>query len=305
MEIILGLTAAFGWGVADFSARFATRRIGAYRTLMLMQLFGFVGLTLYLEQTGTFSHGFSWGWRAWTFAIVAGLLNIGSSLSLYRAFEVGMMSIAAPVSSAYPALTVGLALLSGEQIHAPRAVGLAVTFVGMILAALSFVGDPDRSSSDPQTAAHIENTSSAHLSKGAGLAIIAAVGFGVMFWWLGFHVIPLVGSGVSVWVIRLTSFLVLALIGIPTGKTFRLPRGPVWLLLAVIGLTDTSAFMANNAGLGMGHVAVVSVIASLYGAVTVLLSWIFLRERIERSQWLGIFLIFTGIVLVSLRHVIR
>src|SRR5271170_40267 len=104
-EIILGLMAAFGWGVADFSARFATRRIGAYRTLMLMQLFGFAAVSLYLEKTGAFSHEFTWGWRAWSFAVMAGLLNIVSSLSLYRSFELGVMSIAAPVSSAYPALT--------------------------------------------------------------------------------------------------------------------------------------------------------------------------------------------------------
>jgi drug/metabolite transporter (DMT)-like permease len=298
LEIILGLTAALGWGVADFSARFATRRIGAYRTLMLMQLFGFVALTAYLARTGAFSRGFAWGWRAWSFAILAGVLNVISSLSLYRAFEVGLMSIAAPVSSAYPALTVGLALLSGERIHALRAAGLAVTFVGMILAAISFADDSDRSGSAVE--AEVNNGSAAHLSKGAGWAIIAAMGFGIMFWWLGFHVIALVGSGVSVWVIRLTSFLVLALVGIPTGRSLRLPGGRVWLLLAVIGLTDTTAFVANNTALGIGHVSVVSVMASLYGAITVLLSWIFLRERIERSQWFGIALIFSGIVLVSL-----
>src|SRR5690348_12710206 len=38
MEIILGLTAAVCWGTSDFCARFASRRIGAYRTLMLMQI---------------------------------------------------------------------------------------------------------------------------------------------------------------------------------------------------------------------------------------------------------------------------
>ena len=300
MEIILGLTAALGWGVADFSARFATRRIGAYRTLMLMQLFGFTALTLYLEKTGTFSHGFAWGRRAWTFAIIAGLLNVVSSLSLYRSFELGTMSIAAPVSSAYPALTVGLALLSGERINALRGAGLAITFIGMLLAAISFTRERDLSLSEAKPLTEAENISSAHLSKGAGWAIIAAIGFGVMFWWLGFHVVPLVGSGISVWVIRLTSFLMLALVGVPAGQTFNLPRGRIWLQVAVIALADTTAFVCNNAGLGLGHVAVVSVIASLYGAVTVLLSWIFLRERIDRSQWLGILLIFCGIVLVSL-----
>ena len=111
---------------------------------------------------------------------------------------------------------------------------------------------------------------------------------------------PLVGSAVSVWVVRITTLSVLVLVGIPTGKSLPLPRGNIWWLLLVVGLMDTTAFVANNAGMGTGHVAVVSVLASLYGAVTVLLSWIFLRERIERTQWFGIFLIFVGVVLVSL-----
>ncbi len=294
MDIILGISAALGWGVADFSARFPSRRIGAYRTLMIMQFFGFLALTIYLWQAGIFSRGMASGWRPWIFAIIAGLINTVSSLALYRSFEIGVMSIAGPVSSAYPALTVALALLSGERIHALRASGLAVTFVGVIFAALTFASD--KSSAASKHAAGPE----AHLSKGAAFAIFAAIGYGVMFWWLGFHVVPLVGSAVSVWVVRITTLAVLFLAGIPTGKSLQLPRGNIWWVLLVVGLMDTAAFVANNAGMGTGHVAVVSVLASLYGAVTVLLSWIFLRERIERTQWFGIFLIFVGVVLVSL-----
>ena len=298
MEIILGIAAAFGWGVADFSARFATRRIGAYRTLMLMQLFGFLAITAYLAKTGVFSRGLASGWQPWTFAVLAGLMNTGSSLALYRSFEVGAMSIAGPVSSSYPALTVALALASGERIDLQRGVGMAITFLGLILAAISFVPEASKDS-QADSLAHAQ-AGRTHLSKGAGWAIIASLGYGVMFWWLGFHVVPLVGSAVSVWVVRISTFAALALAGIPSGRSLRLPRGNVWWLLAVVGLTDTAAFVMNNTGMGMGHVAVVSVLSSLYGAVTVLLSWIFLRERIERSQWLGIFLIFAGIVFVSL-----
>lgn len=261
---------------------------------MIMQFFGFLALTIYLWQAGVFSHGMASGWKPWLFAIVAGLINTVSSLALYRSFEIGVMSIAGPVSSAYPALTVALALLSGERIQALRASGLAVTFVGVIFAALSFASDK------PRTASASGHASDPHLSKGAAFAIFAAIGYGVMFWWLGFHVVPLVGSAVSVWVVRITTLAVLFLVGIPTGKSLRLPRGNVWWFLLVVGLMDTLAFVANNAGMGTGHVAVVSVLASLYGAVTVLFSWIFLRERIERTQWFGIFLIFVGVVLVSL-----
>jgi drug/metabolite transporter (DMT)-like permease len=294
VEIILGISAALGWGVADFSARFATRHIGAFRTLVVMQFFGFTALSIFLWLTGGFSRSFAPGWHPWAFAVVAGLINTVSGLALYRSFEIGAISIAGPVSSSYPALTVALAIASGERIHALRGVGLLLTFIGMILAAFTFAPD-ETHAIDPRT-----HHAHAHLSKGAAFAIVSAVGYGFMFWWLGFHVVPLIGSGVSVWVIRLTTLAALLLVGLPTRKALPLPRGNVWWLLLVTGLMDTSAFVANNAGLGNGHVAVVSVLASLYGAVTVLLSWIFLRERIDRSQWFGILLIFAGIVLVSL-----
>ena len=142
--------------------------------------------------------------------------------------------------------------------------------------------------------------SRAHLSTGVGWAIFAALGFGVLFWFLGFHVVPAVGSAVSVWVMRLTALVSLALAAAPAHETLRLPSGKVWWLLLAVGILDTAAFVANNAGLSTGQVSVVSVLASLYGAFTVLLAWIFLRERLERSQWLGIVLIFIGIVLVSI-----
>lgn len=293
MELLLGLSAAFGWGAADFSARFAARRIGAFRTLMLMQFFGFVALSIFLWLTGGFSRALPSGWTPWTYAAIAGLLNTFAGFCLYRSFEVGFITIAGPVSSSYPALTVALALASGERIHALRAAGLAITFVGMILAAITFAPD-ETHAVDPRT-----HHAHAHLSKGVTLAIAASIGYGFLFWWLGFHVVPLIGGGLSVWVIRLTTFCALLLIGLPAGQARPLPRGSVWWLLLITGLMDTSAFVANNAALGNGHVAVVSVLSSLYGAVTVLLAWIFLRERMERTQWLGIALIFAGIVLVS------
>ena len=66
-----------------------------------------------------------------------------------------------------------------------------------------------------------------------------------------------------------------------------------------MGLTDTAAFVMNNFGMQIEQVAVVSVLASLYGAVTVGLAAIVLREYVSRWQWLGIVSIFAGIFLIS------
>jgi len=304
LAIVLGLTGALCWGGADFAARFASRRVGAYRTLFFMQFFGFIALSVYLKFRGGFFEGIAPGWHPWALAALAGVINMIASLSLYYSFQIGVMSIVAPVSSAYPALTVALAIASGERITALRGAGLAVTLVGVILAATTFTSAA--ASTLNETAAKESATKetaakeTAHLSKGVGWAILAALGFGVLFWFLGFYVVPAVGPTISVWVIRLTSFSVLAIAAIPARQSLNLPRGSVWWLLAAVGFLDTAAFVANNAGLHTGQVSVVSVLASLYGAVTVLLAWIFLREKLERSQWFGIVLIFVGIVLVSI-----
>src|SRR5437762_4078744 len=42
MGILLGLLTALTWGGADFIARFATHRIGALRSMLYMQLTGFL-----------------------------------------------------------------------------------------------------------------------------------------------------------------------------------------------------------------------------------------------------------------------
>jgi drug/metabolite transporter (DMT)-like permease len=303
--------------MADFAARFASRRVGAYPTLFFMQFFGFIALSVYLKFAGGFSH-VAPGWQPWALTAVAGLLNVTASLSLYYSFEIGVMSIVGPVSSSYPALTVALSIASGERINVLRGIGIAVTLTGVILAAMSFAPKPTNSAeapnppdkvnpadsadsagaADPAKAANPSTTS--RLSRGVGWAVLAAVGFGFMFWFLGFHVIPLVGDAVSVWAMRLTALVSLAIFALPMRQSLRLPHGRIWWQLAAVGVMDTAAYVANNAGLHIGPVSVVSVLASLYGAVTVLLAWIFLRERLERTQWLGIALIFAGIICVSI-----
>jgi drug/metabolite transporter (DMT)-like permease len=293
MEILLGLIAAVCWGVGDFAARFCSRRVGAWRTQMYMQLFGAAVLTLYLWRAGDFPHLAALGWRVWIAVVIGGVLNAFASPALYRAFEIGTMSVAAPVSSAYPAITVSLALLSGERMDATRAVGLTVIFVGMILAAISW--SPVATDGDGAAASGGRRW----LVRGAGWAVVSAVGFGVMFWWIGFHVVTQLGAVASVWAVRVTTFLVLLMTAVPARQNVALPRGKVWFLLAVIGLVDTVAYVSNNVGMALGHVSIVTVLSSLYGAVTVLLGAIFVRERLAKSRWLGIGLIFCGIVLVN------
>ncbi len=99
--------------------------------------------------------------------------------------------------------------------------------------------------------------------------------------------------------IRLTSAAVAAILILAGKQPMRLPRDNTRWLVFTMGLLDTGAFILSNRSMQMEHIAVVSVLGSLYGAVTVALAAIFLRERISRWQLAGIVTIFAGIFMIS------
>ena len=85
------------------------------------------------------------------------------------------------------------------------------------------------------------------------------------------------------------------LAGAPTSSARRADL-PV---LASIGILDTGGNVFFAAASAKGLVSVVSILASLYPVVTVLLARAVLHERVHRSQELGIALALAGIVLIS------
>lgn len=288
MGIVLGLLSAFGFGTADLIARDSTRRIGTMRTLYYMQFVGAVGISIYLIASGELA---ATATRVepglWLVAAFAALLNIASSTMLYRSFQVGIISIVSPVGASYAAITVVLALFSGEQLTPQRAVGVLVVLVGVVLASIS-------RSEGTENVPRRWTT-----SPGLGMAIGAAVGFGVVFWLIGFHVTPVFGGVIPVWVSRCVTILTLSLLSLVTPLNLALPRGRVWLPVLGVGVLDTVGYVAATLGLQTEQVSIVTVLSSLFSAVTVLLAWLLLRESLQRAQWVGILLIFAGIVLVS------
>src|ERR1700680_4098665 len=136
MGILLGLLTAVTWGCSDFLARFATHRMGTLRAMLYMQFIGFVLLTICLPWLGGWGQlADGSGWQPWAWGILAGCVNAVSTLSLYRGFEIGKMSLVAPLSASYPALSVTLSLLSGARLSATGATGIFCTTLGVLLGA--------------------------------------------------------------------------------------------------------------------------------------------------------------------------
>jgi drug/metabolite transporter (DMT)-like permease len=289
MGILLGVATAFAWGTADFLARFATRAVGNLLAVLGMQAWGATFVTVLLLVTRDWGHLFDHsGWQPWAWGILAGAINTFAMLALYRSFEIGKLSLVGPVSASYPILAVVLSALSGERLSICRALGIAAALLGVFLVA---TGDNSGSKQN--------ETEKPRGIAGLGWAIAAAFGFGILFWLLGMRIIPRTGALPTVWLIRVTGTVITFCLVIAKNIPLRIKNKRTNAQVYGMGFLDTAAFALGNLGMRLEQVAVISVLGSLYGAVTVAFAAIFLKERIALLQWTGIAAIFLGVALMS------
>ena len=301
--VVLGVATAISWGTSDFIARFAIRTTGVVRALFGVQAWGALLLTILLFFAHDWGHLFDGsGWPPWAWGIVAGSINTCAMLALYRAFSVGKMAVVAPISASYPALTVLLSTLSGERFPLYRALGILAALAGVMLVAAGEKSPQSPTSSAAPRSIKLMTSPAqnrARQSSGIPWAVAAALGFGVLFWLLGTRIIPRTGALATIWMIRVTGTLITLAILLAQKTSFRVKNKHTSAQLYSMGFFDTAAFALSNLGMRIEQVAIVSVLGSLYGAVTVVLSALFLRERIAALQWLGIASIFSGIILMN------
>lgn len=287
MGILLGLISALNWGVSDLCARFATARIGNFRSYLYMQLVGLLGLSLWL----LIQPPVSWDW--FYIALAAGLAvtNSIAGLSLYRAIETGLLSVVSPIAASYGAISLALGLLSGQSISLSELSGLVLTIIGVVLASTP-LGLAKQVTND--------SVSKNRTGGGIGFALLASVFFGVTFWGLG-YVTPHLGGVMAVWASRLVAPLVVLALSLFFGQSLRRPTRSAWPWVIALGVLDSAAYIFYNLGLQSAQSGIVAVISSLFSAVTVVLARLFLREKLAANQWLGLVLIFMGVGLVSAR----
>ncbi|MBS2031656.1 MAG: DMT family transporter [Deltaproteobacteria bacterium] len=278
MGVVFGLVAAVFWGTADFLARLAAERVGSVRTIFYMQCLGtlFMGCVVLVPAAQP-----SWpSAQVLLLAIVLGLMNVTGGSLLYRALEIGTVSLVSPVSSTFSAVTAMLAIVvAGERPPMLTLFGLVLCVLGVIAASVP-----------PKSATTISR-------RGIGLAALAALSWGISFFALRYVVRDL-GPYFPVWVSRATSAIALGLLALARRQKLPAPKG-AWLFIAGIAVFDSAAFAFYNLGISAALTSVVAVIASLYAAWTVLLAFFILRERLGAIQWAAVAVIFLGIGLVS------
>lgn len=249
------------------------------KALFISQLFGLIILSAF---SFAFFAPFHLSASGVITGAVASLCNVIGMILLLKALSVGKVSVVAPLTSLYGAITTGLALLSGKAISVSVTVGLLTCILGACLAGISPSHDGEKES-----------------PGSVGCALMASVALGLGFWLQGEFAVKELGVVPSLWIYYATAFLLLAPVMI-VRRDFSLPAAPELRLLLSLCILSLSGFFTLAYGASMGHVAVVTVLSSLASGVAALLGFILRNERLSPPQGAGIVIIIIGVIIIKL-----
>jgi len=272
---LLALCASLSWGLGDFLGGVKARALPSLMVLAASQPFGLAALGIAVAVRGTGIPGDEVAWSA-----LAALFGTVGLFAFYRGMATGAMSVVAPIAAVAAGVPViwGVAV-AGDHVGGLQAIGFLAAVGGSVAASLEL--HPERR----------------QVAAGVGWAALAMLAFG------GYYV-PMHAASTHDWLwpaflFRCTS--VSLVLSVVLARRIR-PSGlrSHWPGLIAVGFLDTGGnalFAAASSTHGL--LSVVSVLASLYPVVTVLLARLVLGERVQRTQDAGVLVALAGVVLIT------
>lgn len=274
--LLLAFASSVTWGTGDFLGGLKSRQLPLLNVLVGTQLAGFALIGAYVLIRGEAPPAgdiFLW-------APLSGLAGALGLAAFYRGLAVGNMGVVAPISSTAAVVPLVVGVAGGDRPAAVQYAGIALALVGVALASREEVGGGLRG-----------NT-----ARGAGLALLSALGFGLFF--VGIDNASDEDVGWAIFFNRAASVSVLI-------AAFAVLRPPLAArrsdlpVLALIGAFDISANAMFAVASTQGLVSLVSVLGSLYPLTTVLLAAVVLHERPHRVAQVGVGLALAGVALIA------
>jgi drug/metabolite transporter (DMT)-like permease len=272
---LLALGAALAWGGGDFLGGLSSRRAHVLTVLVVSQLVGLAGLVGWLLIARD-----PWpGIEDVAPAVGAGLAGVIGLAALYRGLALGAMAIVAPISAASPLVPLVVDAANGSVPSAVQGVGIAAVLVG--------VGVLSR---EPRSRGRVRVTG------GVGLALVAALGFGVFF-----VSIDAAADASVPWAAttaRATASVLVVAVAVGTRVTLRPPRR-LLPMVAAVGLLDATGNALVAGATTLGAAGVVAVLSAVYPLTTIVLARLVLGERVDPLRRAGGAMALCGAALVA------
>lgn len=289
---LLGVIAALSWGTHDFAARFPSQAIGPRHAVFGVTLSGLVWLSLWLAAAGSMP---SLHWPTLWLPALTGISFALATIWLFAALTAGPIAMVAPIVGAYPTYAVAFAFILGSRPSMTDWAAMAAVVLGVAIVARQGEDRGENAPPDTLSLGSATRTRALAYAFAAGLAFACSLTAGQ-------YAAPIYGEIEATWLARvfgLAAVTLLCLTG-ARGRATRLGRyGRWWILLAVMGLLDSIALAAVVTAGHQPGAEIATVTSSAFGAVTVILARVFLKEAVAPAQWTGIALIFAGVGVLS------
>ena len=279
MTAVLALLSSALWGTADFLGGTLSRRAHAFAVVgssQALALLAIIPVTFLLGAWDDPAGYFPW-------ALGAGLVGMASLVAFYKALAVGTMGIVAPVAATGVVVPVLVGLAQGERPTVLAYVGIVLAVVGVVLA------------SGPEIRGAEKGEARGGLLA-LGLAVLSAVGFGLVLWFVAKGAAYSVGMTLVVQRGTNVAIALVVLLAVRRMGGLGVRDVPI---LAVVGWFDAGANALYAIASTSGLLAVVSVLGSLYPVATVLLARVFHGERLTPVQNRGVAAALLGVVLIG------
>ena len=272
---LLALAGALSWGIGDFIAGLAARRTAVLTVLAVSQAIGLLGVTLWVLIARDPFPGVPELLPA-ALAGLAGAIGLGA---LYRGLAMGAMGIVAPISAASPLVPLTVDAARGIVPGALQVLGVVLVLAGIV------------------TLSREPASGSQRIAAGAGMAIVAALGFGLFV--VGLDAGADESAPWAVVAARSASVTLAVTAALLVTRTSLRPPRALLPALVAVGLFDTGANILVAFATTKGAAGIVAVLSALYPVVTVVLARLLLDERLGASRRAGGVIALAGAALVA------
>jgi len=283
LGILFAIVALLSWGIADFFAKKAIDKVGYKTSLLLNHATAFVPLivlAVFFFKLPTFSVGLV------LITVSAGILGIVGYAFLYRGFQKGNVSVVSPISASWSVITTLLAVFIFQETLMPlQIIGVIAVFVGVFFASTNF--------------AELKKSVRQGRSSGVSDGLISMVAWGITYTLLK-PMTTAYGPIIALFFLRITAITILFSATKITKTKISTPTKLIYLFIGTAGLLDLLGFVAFNFSISTEFVSIVGPIAATAPAVTVILAYFFLKEKMVNNQKIGIIAILVGLALISL-----
>jgi drug/metabolite transporter (DMT)-like permease len=274
--LLLAFASSVAWGAGDFLGGLKSRQHPVLVVLLVAQLTGLALIAGFVAIRGDGAPGGELALWA-PLSAVAGMVGLSA---FYRALAIGNMGVIAPISATAAVVPVVVGVAGGDRPGGLQYAGIALALLGVVLASREEVGGRPAGGT----------------ARGAGLALLSALGFGLFF-----VCMDRASDEDVAWAIlinRCTSGTMLLVAFALLRPRLVLGRSDFGILV-VVGALDIAANAMFAVASTEDLVSLVSVMASLYPITTVGLAAMVLGERPHRVAQVGVVLALCGVALIA------